>query len=345
MDLFFGCLFCLLVFSALGLPTKKGKIVMLNARWSAFWLSLCTLLAVACGPAVGDGVLVLRVSSGFAVGEVDRISLVWTVAGEALEPSEFELGVSAGKLQLPAEFRLTDVGSGVDVQAVLTGYARSSDGQSESVVVRRSFRTQGVAGQTLMYLVHLDGQCGLYPNDAEKQSGPSCNDPLETCIVGTCRSSEVPSSALLPYGAPVKDDVCKEAGGGAPLVVVGEGQSDFLFQDDYDEAQVEAGPQGGHHIWVAVRTINLSQSGVITTVGGEVPSLNLSISPLKVIFTMEPDEGGYCKLYGLRFQIDIDGGPIESLLGEQLKVLVTMADQDGVEASAERWVTLSETIR
>ena len=60
---------------------------------------------------------------------------------------------------------------------------------------------------------------------------------------------------------------------------------------------------------------------------------------------MEPDEGGYCKLYGLRFQIDIDGGPIEAMLGQQLKVLVTMTDQDKVEATAERWVTLSQTIQ
>ena len=308
-------------------------------------LLVCAVLAAACGPSVGDGVLVLRLSSGFAVGELDRMTVEWTVDGSPIEPKSYELGVSAGKLQLPAEFRLTEVASGVDIQAVVTGYARSSDGQTERIVVQRSLRTQGVAGQVLMYRMNLDGQCGLYPADSEKQSGPTCNDPVETCIAGSCRSSEVPSSSLLPYGEPVTDDACKQAGGGAPMVVVGQGQSDFFFQDDYEEAQVEAGPQGGHHIWVAVRAINLSQSGVITTVGGEIPALNLSISPLKVIFTMEPDEGGYCKLYGLRFQIDIDGGPIEPMLGQELKVLVTMSDQDNVEATAERWVTLSQTIQ
>ena len=69
-------------------------------------------------------------------------------------------------------------------------------------------------------------------------------------------------------------------------------------------AQVEAGPQGGHHIWVAVRMKGLLQSGSITSVTGHFPELDQDVGPFQVIFTFDQDEGGYCKLYGLRFQLD-----------------------------------------
>ena len=115
----------------------------------------------------------------------------------------------------------------------------------------------------------------------------------------------------------------------------------FSANEDYDVAQVEAGPQGGHHIWVAARVKNLLQSGSITQVGGEIPELGLSIAPLLVIFTLGADADDYCKISGLRFQIDIGGEAIETLLGKEMKVIVNVEDQSGDIGIGERWVTLS----
>jgi hypothetical protein len=115
--------------------------------------------------------------------------------------------------------------------------------------------------------------------------------------------------------------------------------------EDLEVAQVEAGPQGGHHIWVAVRMKNLRQSGSITSVSGFVPDLNLELSPFNVIFTFDPDEGGYCKLYGLRYQLDANGTDVETVLGHQLKVTVRVTESMGDDIGVgERMVTLSDTI-
>ncbi len=140
-----------------------------------------------------------------------------------------------------------------------------------------------------------------------------------------------------------KGDICKPADTtGKAEVIVGLGQSNYLAADDYTLAEVEAGPQGGYHIWVAARVKNLHQSGSITKVSGEIPDLGLMISPLQVIFTMDADEGGYCKLYGLRFQIDIDGGPVSEMLGKEMKTTVTVTDIDSEVGVDDLWVKLSD---
>ena len=138
------------------------------------------------------------------------------------------------------------------------------------------------------------------------------------------------------------NDVCMD--GGTPSVQVGVGQSDFFAVDDYAVAQVEAGPQGGHHVWVAARLKNLTQSGSITEVGAELPSLGLSITFLKIIFTFDQDEGGYCKIFGLRLQLDIDGDDIQTMLGQEAKVLMTITDANGTVGTGEKWITLSQDI-
>jgi hypothetical protein len=189
-------------------------------------------------------------------------------------------------------------------------------------------------------------------SDAEAQaigvpSAPTCNESTETCIAGACGSANVPAGDQEPYRddwPQALGDICKPEDAGAAEVIVGKGQSDYLTAVDYELAQVEAGPQGGHHIWIAARIKNLRRSGSITSVGGEIPALMVSVTPLKVIFTFDPDEGDYCMVYGLRFQLDIDGAEIETLLGAEVKVMVEVTDSDGDSASGERWFTLSDDI-
>lgn len=106
-------------------------------------------------------------------------------------------------------------------------------------------------------------------------------------------------------------------------------------------AQVEAGPQGGHHIWVAVRMKNLLQSGSITSITGHFDDPKLDVGPFQVIFTFDSDEGNYCKLYGLRFQLD-QATDIQSLLGKTVKITVKVTDKDGT-VGVERGSSSSPT--
>jgi hypothetical protein len=88
---------------------------------------------------------------------------------------------------------------------------------------------------------------------------------------------------------------------------------------------------------------NLRRSGSITTITGYVPDLSFDISAFSVIFTFDQDEGGYCELHGLRFQLDTEKD-IQELLGKTVRVTVKVNDPEGDVGTGERMVTLSNTI-
>jgi hypothetical protein len=138
--------------------------------------------------------------------------------------------------------------------------------------------------------------------------------------------------------------VCKTVAGATPEVVVGQGQSDYLALTDLEEVRVEAGPQGGHHIWIALRVKNLLRSGSVTKLTAVAPVSGTTISPYEVIYTFDPAEGGYCKLFGLRFQLDADGVDYVPLLGKELDVTATVTDHAGDSGQGVRRVTLSPAI-
>jgi hypothetical protein len=165
----------------------------------------------------------------------------------------------------------------------------------------------------------------------------------KTCQNGACVDPAVDANKLKDYtsGWSAAADVCKPVNAGAPVVVVGEGQSDYLPLADGAVAQVEAGPQGGHHVWIAIRMKNLRQTGSITSITGTFPELGITIDPFNVIFTFDQDEGGYCKLYGLRFQLDA-AQPIQGLLGHVLDVTVKVTDTDGAVGTGTKTIKLSD---
>jgi hypothetical protein len=140
------------------------------------------------------------------------------------------------------------------------------------------------------------------------------------------------------------NDPCRPSSGGATEVIVGQGQSDYMPLADGDVVQVQTGPQGGHHVWVAIRTRNLHEMGSTTATSGHFPDLGVDVGPFKVIFDLSPDTGGYCKLYGLRFQLD-QQVPIQTLLGHPLDLAVTVSDTDGVTGAGRRSVVLSQTLQ
>ncbi len=188
--------------------------------------------------------------------------------------------------------------------------------------------------------MRLDSRCVALPGS----SAPTCTAP-ETCVAGACEPEEVDPSELPPYSpswSEVSTDPCKPTNAGPPIVLVGEGQADYLPLMNGQVDQVEQGPQGGHHVWVAIRTKNLHQSGSITSITGHFPDLDIDVGPFNVIFTQEVDEGGYCKIYGLRFQLD-QQYPIQMLLGHPLDIKVTVTDTDNSVGVGTKDVVLSKT--
>jgi hypothetical protein len=153
-----------------------------------------------------------------------------------------------------------------------------------------------------------------------------------TCIAGSCQSDAVAPQDLEPYTegwAASVPDVCKPANAGPPVVQVGTGQSAYVPVSSGQTVQMEQGPQGGHHIWIAVRDENLAQMGSTTTITSVVPTTGLAGPKTAFAFTFAPGEGGFCELYGLRYQLDVGGTDYHLFLGQPLDVTVTVQDGSG----------------
>jgi hypothetical protein len=303
-------------------------------RFLPLLVAFLSLLLFGCSgdPQTSKGSLVVGVTSDMRAGvDVLKLHVVQRV-NDATVREEDLFADGADPFHFPLELPFKDLEDGDKVEVSIDAF-----GSLPTALLTRTAGSTIRAGHTLLLRVDLSASCA-------GAAAPQCTAP-QTCTGGVCGPSSVNAALLEEYKpgwAKTGTDICKP-GDGAPVVIVGRGQSDYLSVNDYDVAQVEAGPQGGHHIWVALRMKNLRQSGSITTLTGEVPDLGLSISPFTVIFTFDPDEGGYCKLYGLRFQLD-GSTDIQSLLGHKLKVTAKVNDKDGDVGTGERWVTLSNDI-
>ena len=191
----------------------------------------------------------------------------------------------------------------------------------------------------------LQGQC-LTSLPGGPPGAPTCMEP-ETCIGGVCQNDVVPPPALVPYTANWPNDmpdVCKPANAGPPVVQVGTGQSDYLPLTSGRPCRRSNGPQGGHHISIAVRQRNIKQSGWVTTITSVQPSTGLAGPTMSFVFTFNTDEGGFCVLWGLRYQLDLDGTDYRMFLGKPLDLTVTIKDQTGVIGTGAAHVDIAPTI-
>jgi hypothetical protein len=298
---------------------------------------LLTATLAACSsaeppPAPGTtGTIVLGVTGDLRAGvDFDTLHARVEVDGKQVLDKSFT-GVS---LHLPLTIPTSALPEGADVRFDLDVSRLGSS------FLTRAAETKVRVGHALLLPVSIDLAC----IDQGQNAGPSypvCEAP-KTCSLGKCIDPYVDSARLHDFTSDwaQASDACKPKNAGAPVVTVGEGMSDYLPMNDLDVAQIEAGPQGGHHVWIAIRQKNLKQSGSITTVSGSIPDLGIDIEPLAVVFTFNPDEGGYCKLYGLRFQLD-QSHKIEDLFGHELDIDVSVTDADGVVGDGKRRVMLS----
>ncbi|MEO8801690.1 MAG: hypothetical protein ABI551_27620, partial [Polyangiaceae bacterium] len=124
---------------------------------------------------------------------------------------------------------------------------------------------------------------------------------------------------------------------------VGTGQTDYLTLKDGDTLRPELGPQGGHHLWIALKQKNLKQLGTTVIISAEQPGTGLKVPPTSFVFPFEPADAHQCKLYGLRLQIDNSVTPVAKFLGKPLDVTIKARDTDGANAEAHVHVNVDPT--
>jgi hypothetical protein len=296
--------------------------------------------------------LVVGVQSDPMGGVVSALHVVIKVAGDVVDDEVIKPphGSKVGFPQ-PWEKALSGAGKGdaqVDVVVDAIG-----DPNSPTPLFTRRASTHFVPGREALLRTQLEARCIVYPTTPRTGSkvpgplsGPTCTAPA-TCIMGVCQSPNVPPQNLEAYApnwpsnAP---DRCKPRNGGPPSLQVGTGQAYYVPMTPGQTLQAEAGPQGGHHIWIATRMKNLKQAGSTTKIVGVQPGTGVTIPPTTLAFTYAPDEGGYCKLYGIRYQLDNEGIDYKQFLGKPLDVNVTVTDASGATATTTAHVEIAPTL-
>ncbi len=301
----------------------------------------CLVPLVVSAPACGDepeagGELVVGVQAeelGALVGDVViDTTLDGAVVGEERVPA------GGG---LPKEVVVRGrVGARVDVKvhaAVANGTAPLVSRTATALLPR----------ERRLLRVQLQPSCAALPT-ALAGAPILCAAP-QTCVLGGCAPSEVTAEALedyTPEWAKNPPDICKPARPGPPELVLGTGMTDYGALADGQTLALERGPQGGHHLWIAARMRNLRQAGSITTVRGKVvDDPSLKVPDAAFVFSFERDEGSYCKLWGLRFQVDSGTNDLrnayKAYLGKKMEITVEVVDSSGARATATRTVQVA----
>jgi len=242
--------------------------------------------------------------------------------------------------------------AGARVEVEVEGFLQ---GVSGPAVVRRA-AANIVRDAKKLLRVQLEARCANLGAPGGDPAGGSaapaaCAAPL-TCAGGRCVSADVAPSDLETYepGWPgAAPDACRPANHGPPEIILGTGQTDYAPLAEGQVLQLEKGPQGGHHVWIAVRMKNLRQSGSRTSLSAKlVDDPGASIFPAGYVFTFDRDEGGYCKLWGLRFQLDAGAGDLGSaykkFLGKRVEVTAEVVDTTGARAVATRTIQIADKL-
>lgn len=213
---------------------------------------------------------------------------------------------------------------------------------STKPILVRKLSAPLVPGDAKLARVKLEAAC---MRGTPGFKGPKCPAD-QTCFNGRCIDPTLLAEDLEPYAkgwAKNRPDACKPPGAGAPELTVGTGQTDYLTLKDGDTLRPELGPQGGHHLWIALKQKNLKQLGTTVIISAEQPGTGLKVPPTSFVFPFEPADAHQCKLYGLRLQIDNSVTPVASFLGKPLDVTIKAHDTDGASAEAHVHVNVDPT--
>ncbi|WP_437486179.1 hypothetical protein WME75_02885 [Sorangium sp. So ce1014] len=290
-------------------------------------LALLALCASGCGGEDADALVVVGLTTDLAIGfDVDQIERTTKVDGVITRAER--LSYRKGDLSLPAELLLDPAHDGA---AVEVSFAAFRDGEA-SPLVTRTAATRAAGGRRLLLPVSLDEACSAIACPAGA-----------TCAAGACVDPFIAPSALDdhdPRWIASAPDACKTPSSGDPEVVIGQGERAFAPLDEGEAVPIEAGPQGGHHVWLALRVTGLRQMGSRLRVGGYFPELAFELLPFTAQVTLRRAGEGRCEIYGIRFQVD-RGLLVEAIRGRALDVEIALEDPNGDLATAARRVVIA----
>ena len=196
---------------------------------------------------------------------VEGLEVIVTVAG--VVAAHDNLNAEAGAL-FPHAVRLDAPKDKLDAPVVIQVIARGRGAD----VVRRTATTHFVAGRSLLAYLFLETRCALFGiGGGGPPAGPTCTNPGDTCIGGACTSEVL--GALPDFAQDWATHPPSACGSGASSVLVlGQGQSAFAPLADGDTLTPECGPQGGHHVWMALQVADVGQFGTKTVLSATQPS-------------------------------------------------------------------------
>jgi len=322
--------------------------------------ALAVLLAACPGseggpPAAHEAQLVVGIQADDFGGIVEAVHIVATVDGKAFSEETVAIG-AANPTALPKELLLTGAAGAkaeVTIEALTSQAATRGPGGAPTtpVVVRRA-AAQLVPDVKKLLRMQIETRCMTFSAPGSTfPIAPTCNAP-QTCAAGRCVTEDVAFDQLESYEpgwATSPPDICRPANHGAPELFLGTGQTDFTPLNDGQTLQLERGPQGGHHIWIAARMKNLRQSGSRTVLTAKLVADPTSpIAPAAYVFTFDRDEGNYCKLWGLRFQLDSGATDLAAdykrFLGKQLEVTVEVTDSTNAKATSTKTLLIGDKL-
>ncbi|WP_437654125.1 hypothetical protein [Sorangium sp. So ce1182] len=300
---------------------------MIVRRAPAPLLALLALCSAGCASEGADALVVVGLTTDMAVGfELDRVESTTKVDGVITRAES--RSYRGGELSLPAELAVGPARDGAEIALTVAAFR---DGEASPVVTRRA-ATRAVSGRTLLLPVSLDEAC----------SAAVCAASA-TCAEGACVDPFIAPSALAdhdPTWIASARDACKTPSSDHPAVVIGQGDRAFAPLGDGEVMPIEAGPQGGHHVWLALRVEGLRQVGSRLTVGGHFPELAFELPPFTSQVTLRRAGDAGCEIYGIRFQVD-RGLSVESVRGRALDVEIVLEDPDGDVATAARRIVIA----
>ncbi|MEO8874298.1 MAG: hypothetical protein ABI461_01820 [Polyangiaceae bacterium] len=296
--------------------------------------------------------VIVGVQSDPMGGVVSALHIVVKIAGAVVDDETLK-PPRGSRVGFPQPWEKSFSGTGNESAQIEVQVDAIGDPNAAAPLFTRLASTHFASGKSELLRVPLEARCIVYPVVPRGESkvpgplsGPKCTAP-GTCIAGVCQSSTVPPGALENYSAdwPTNaPDRCKQKNGGPPALQVGTGQAYYLPMTPGQTLQAEAGPQGGHHIWIATRMKNMKQAGSLTKIVGVQPGTGTTIPPTTLAFTYAPDEGDFCKLYGIRYQLDNEGIDYKQFLGKPLDVVVTVSDSAGATATTTAHVQIAPTL-
>jgi hypothetical protein len=300
---------------------------MIVRRAAHTLLVLFFLSSAGCGGEEAGAYVAVGLTTDMAVGfDIDHVDRTTKVNGAVTDAVSLSYG--EGNLALPDVFLEEALADDAEIEVSL---AALRDGEA-SPVVTRTVKTRAARGRTVLLPVSLDEAC----------SAVSCAGGA-TCAEGACVDPFIAASALADYDLAwieTAKDACKAPSGPAPEVVIGKGETAYAELAEDEIVPIEPGPQGGHHVWLALRVAGLRQMGSILGVSGHLPALSFDIPVFKSGITLRKAAENHCEVYGVRFQVD-RGISVDAVRGQKLDIEVVLEDPNGDGATATKRVVIA----